>query len=103
MVLLSGVGVAGYHPEGSKLAHFVSEDDKAGTAMAIFSVWGNLGHGLGPILAVAVLSFSGLGSVHYIMIPGLLALPGIVLALILPDIRAGNSAAGPEQALPRQS
>lgn len=86
VVLLSGIGVAGYHLEGSKLAHFVSENDKAGTSMAIFSVGGNLGHGLGPILAVAVLSFSGLGSVHYIMIPGLLA--ALVFMFLLPRFKA---------------
>lgn len=72
-VLLSGIGVAGYHPEGSKLAHFVSEDGKAGSSMAIFSVGGNLGFGLGPLLAVFVLSFSGMGSVYGVMIPGVLA------------------------------
>lgn len=72
-VLLSGIGVAGYHPEGSKLAHFVSEDSKAGSSMAVFSVGGNLGFGLGPLLAMFVLSFSGLDSIHGIMIPGVLA------------------------------
>lgn len=71
-VLLSGIGVAGYHPEASKVAHFVSEDKKAGSSMAIFSVGGNLGFGLGPMLATFVLSFGGLSSVQGVMIPGLL-------------------------------
>lgn len=71
-VLLSGIGVAGYHPEASKVAHFVSEDKKAGSSMAIFSVGGNLGFGLGPMLATFVLGFGGLSSVQGVMIPGLL-------------------------------
>lgn len=84
-VLLSGVGVAGYHPEGSKVAHFVSEDGKAGSSMAIFSVGGNLGFGLGPMLAVFVLSFAGLGSIQGVMIPGLLA--AVVFLFLLPGFK----------------
>lgn len=80
-VLLSGIGVAGYHPEGSKVAHFISEDSKAGSAMAVFSVGGNLGFGLGPVLAVFVLSFGGLGSIQGVMIPGLLAALGFLFLL----------------------
>lgn len=72
-VLLSGLGVAGYHPEASKVAHFVSEDRKAGSSMAIFSVGGNLGFGLGPILATFILGFGGLGSIEGVVIPGLIA------------------------------
>lgn len=72
-VLLSGIGVAGYHPEASKVAHFISDDRKAGSAMAIFSVGGNLGFGLGPLLATFILGFGGLGSIKGVMIPGVLA------------------------------
>lgn len=84
-VLLSGIGVAGYHPEGSKMAHYVSEDDKAGASMAIFSLGGNLGNGLGPILAIFVLGFAGLKSVHYIMIPGIAV--GLLFIYFLPRFR----------------
>lgn len=91
-VLLSGIGVAGYHPEGSKLAHFLSEDSKAGSSMAVFSVGGNLGFGLGPMLAVFVLSFAGLGSIQGVMIPG--ALGAVVFMFLMPrykKILAENS------------
>ncbi|MGI6615669.1 MAG: MFS transporter [Dethiobacteria bacterium] len=84
-VLLSGVGVAGYHPEGSKMAHYISEDEKAGASMAIFSLGGNIGNGLGPILAIFVLSFAGLKSVHYIMIPGIVM--GLFFVYYLPRFR----------------
>ncbi|AFM41376.1 sugar phosphate permease [Desulfosporosinus acidiphilus SJ4] len=82
VVLLSGIGVAGYHPEGSKIAHFISEDSKAGSSMAIFSVGGNIGYGLGPMLAAFVLGFSGLGSIQGVMIPG--ALAALVFVFLLP-------------------
>ena len=85
MVLLSGMGVAAYHPEGSKLAHFVSEEGRAGSSMAVFSVGGNIGFGLGPILAMFVLSFSGLGSVYGVAIPGLLA--ALIFMFFLPSFK----------------
>ncbi|MGI6225204.1 MAG: MFS transporter [Peptococcales bacterium] len=84
-VLLSGIGVAGYHPEGSKLAHLVSEEGKAGSSMAIFSVGGNLGFGLGPMLAMFFLGISGLKSIHGVMVPGVLAT--IVFLFLLPKFK----------------
>lgn len=83
--LLSGLGVAGYHPEGSKLTHLVSRDDKAGTSMAIFSVGGNLGFGLGPMLAIFVLSLSGLDSVPVVIVPGLLAT--VIFLFLMPQFK----------------
>ncbi len=84
-VLLSGIGVAGYHPEGSKVAHFVSEESKAGSSMAVFSVGGNLGFGLGPMLAIFILSFNGLGSIQGVMIPGVLG--ALVFMVLLPRFK----------------
>lgn len=80
-VLISGIGVAGFHPEGSKLAHFVSEKGKAGASMSIFSVGGNLGFGLGPMLAMFLLSFSGLKSIHGVIIPGVVAAVGFLFLM----------------------
>ncbi|MHB8077491.1 MFS transporter [Desulfosporosinus fructosivorans] len=85
-VLLSGIGVAGYHPEGSKLAHYLSEESKAGASMAIFSVGGNLGFGLGPMLAVFVLSFDGLKSIKGVIIPG--ALAALLFMFLLPRFKS---------------
>lgn len=85
-VLVSGMGLAGYHPEGSKLAHVVSEDDRAGASMAIFSVGGNLGYGLGPLLVVFVLGFSGLDSLYGIAIPGVIL--ALVFTFLLPRLGA---------------
>ncbi len=86
VVLLSGIGIAGYHPEGSKLAHYVSKEERAGASMAIFSVGGNLGYGLGPILAVFVLSFAGLDTVHWIAVPGILS--ALLFMFFLPKFKA---------------
>lgn len=85
VVLLSGIGVAAYHPEGSKLVRFISEEQKAGSAMAIFSVGGNLGFGFGPILAMFILSFRGLQSIQWFIIPGLLA--ALIFLFLLPRFK----------------
>ncbi len=55
LVLISGVGSAAYHPEGSKFAGFVSGRKRA-SGMAWFSIGGNLGFALGPIATTAVVA-----------------------------------------------
>src|SRR5438105_8393859 len=59
LVLGSGVGVAAYHPEGSKFAGFVSGRRRA-SGMAWFSIGGNLGYALGPIATTALIAVFGL-------------------------------------------
>ncbi|HHW06428.1 MAG TPA: MFS transporter [Clostridia bacterium] len=71
LVLLSGIGVASYHPEGSKAAHFASGTAKA-SAMSIFSVGGNLGYGLGAAIMAAFLAVGGVKGTVYLLIPGII-------------------------------
>jgi MFS transporter, FSR family, fosmidomycin resistance protein len=47
-VALSGLGTAAYHPEGSKFAAYASGRRRA-SGMALFSVGGNIGYGLGAL------------------------------------------------------
>lgn len=75
-VIVSGLGIASFHPEGFKTAHFFTGEKKA-TGMSIFSVGGNLGIALGPILAIALVTSFGLKGTL-----GMIA-PGILLAGIL--------------------
>src|SRR4029079_1438473 len=53
LVLVSGLGSAAYHPEGSKFAGFVSGRKRA-SGMAWFSIGGNLGFGLRPLVTTAL-------------------------------------------------
>jgi MFS transporter, FSR family, fosmidomycin resistance protein len=76
-VLFAGVGVAAYHPEGSKFASYVSGSRRA-SGMSFFSVGGNVGFALGPILAAAFISAFGLRGGLLLAVPGLL----VGLALI---------------------
>lgn len=58
LVTLSGLGVAAYHPEGFKTAHrFTGTNAAAG--MSVFSVGGNLGFALGPIISLSIVTHLG--------------------------------------------
>ena len=46
-VIVSGIGVAAYHPEATKHAAWIARERPA-TAMSLFSIGGNLGVALGP-------------------------------------------------------
>jgi FSR family fosmidomycin resistance protein-like MFS transporter len=69
-VLVSSIGVAAFHPEASKYAAWLSGDRRS-TAMSVFSVGGNLGVALGPLLAGLIAAQYGLGGVWLLAIPGL--------------------------------
>ncbi len=71
LVILSGLGVASYHPEGYKTASFFTGEKRA-TGMAVFSVGGNLGFALGPVLAIFIIQYLGLSWLPTIMVPALL-------------------------------
>src|SRR3954451_15416497 len=76
LVVVSGLGVAAYHPEGSKFAAYTSGRRRA-SGMSLFSLGGNIGYALGPILATPLVLWQGLrGGL-------LLAVPCLVIALML--------------------
>ena len=69
LVVLSGIGVATFHPEGYRTAHFFTGQRKA-TGMAIFSVGGNVGFSLGPIMFTYLVTYFGLKGTGFFSIPG---------------------------------
>jgi FSR family fosmidomycin resistance protein-like MFS transporter len=77
-VLASGVGVAAYHPEGSKFASYVSGARRA-SGMSLFSVGGNIGFALGPLLATFAVVTLGFGLNGGL----LLAVPGLAVAAFI--------------------
>jgi FSR family fosmidomycin resistance protein-like MFS transporter len=93
--LLSGLGVAAYHPEGSKFARVFSGQNKA-TGMSLFSVGGNIGYAVGPLLAGLFYELAGTrGTLGFLLINGIMSLP---LWASLPKLTAGPEAAGPAPA-----
>src|SRR5579885_2730335 len=76
LVVCSGIGVAAFHPEGSKFAAYASGRRRA-SGMAVFSIGGNVGFALGPLAVGVIVAAHGLRG-------GLaLAVPGLVVAALL--------------------
>jgi FSR family fosmidomycin resistance protein-like MFS transporter len=71
LVVISGFGIASFHPEGYKTAHFFTGEKRV-TGMAIFSVGGNLGFAFGPIISIYIIKYIGFPSLPFIIIPAIL-------------------------------
>ncbi|MGD6749829.1 MFS transporter [Streptomyces sp. BH105] len=81
VVAVSGVGVAAYHPESARVARLASRGSHS--AMAWFSLGGNVGFALAPLLVAAAVAAGGL------RFTPLLALPAAAgAAICLPVLRA---------------
>ncbi|WP_343243919.1 MFS transporter [Streptomyces sp. SID13726] len=66
-VAVSGIGVAAYHPEAARAARAVAPDGNRG--MGWFSLGGNIGFALAPLLVAAVIALSGLGATPLLVVP----------------------------------
>jgi FSR family fosmidomycin resistance protein-like MFS transporter len=73
-IVLSGIGVASFHPEGSRVANYVSGARRA-SGMSLFSVGGNFGFALGPVVVAPLILVFGLHGTAFVLIPtGLMTL-----------------------------
>ena len=82
-VMLSGFGVAAYHPEGYRTATQVAGDRKA-TGVSIFSTGGNIGIAVGPPLITALVTVYGTAGSLGMIVPGLL-MAGLLM-VVLPGL-----------------
>ncbi len=71
LVFISGIGIASYHPEAYKTAYLATGDKKA-TGISLFSVGGNIGYGLGPLVVAFCLTMFGQPGLLLLWVPGLL-------------------------------
>ncbi len=90
-IFISGLGVAAYHPEASRLASVLA-GPQAGTGMSLFSVGGNLGFALGAVGGGAVAAAFGLGGGWLLVVPGVIG--AALIYARLPDAPAPARAAG---------
>jgi len=74
--MISGVGVALFHPEGGKMANVVAGQNK-GTGISNFSVGGNIGFAVGPLIIAATMPFLG---IHASVV---LAIPAVIMVVLL--------------------
>lgn len=84
LVFLAGLGVAAYHPEGTKFAAFASGAKRA-SGMSYFNIGGNTGYALGPIVVTPLVLWLGLEGAIVAMVPVLAA--AVLLARGLPSLR----------------
>jgi FSR family fosmidomycin resistance protein-like MFS transporter len=71
-VMISGVGVALFHPEGGRMVSCVS-GPKKGESMGLFSLGGSIGVAAGPLLAAATLPITGVRGTVIFAVPCLIA------------------------------
>jgi FSR family fosmidomycin resistance protein-like MFS transporter len=79
-VIVSGLGTAAFHPEGSKFAAYASGDRRA-SGMSLFSVGGNIGYALGALVTTPIVIALGLTGGLLLMVPGLVV-AGMLLRVV---------------------
>jgi MFS transporter, FSR family, fosmidomycin resistance protein len=85
LVIVSGLGVAAYHPEGSKFAAYASGRRRA-SGMSLFSIGGNVGYALGPTATTPLVLALGLTGGLLLALPVLAV--AVALLLVLPFLRS---------------
>lgn len=99
LVMISGFGVAAYHPEGYRTATQVAGERKA-TGVSIFSTGGNIGIAVGPPFITLLLTGFGMPGTLGMFLPGLLV--AALLMVVLPGLsrplpaRAQDAALAPK-------
>ena len=89
--MLSGVGVAMFHPEGGRLANLAAGTRKE-NGMSIFAVGGNVGFFVGPLLTAGSLTLLGMrGTIVFIV-------PAMACAIVLLAFNRRFAALGGAQA-----
>lgn len=90
VITLSGIGGAIFHPEAARMVNKVS-GNKRGTALSIFSVGGNSGFAIGPVIAVASITmFSMKGTVVLCFVAIIMAM---ILMMFVPKMKAETAQA----------
>jgi FSR family fosmidomycin resistance protein-like MFS transporter len=106
VLMLSGLGVAAFHPEAARSMNAAAGPRKA-TSMSVFSIGGSTGFALGPLLATGFMLTYGVRGSLLLIVPAaamaivlfsqLRRLPGLPVAA-RPRSEAEPAAAGPRDA-----
>ncbi|HWR40520.1 MAG TPA: MFS transporter [Patescibacteria group bacterium] len=78
IVIVTGLGIAAFHPQGAKMIHNTSQLHSRGQSMAVFSLGGNLGQACGSVFMIALLTLPGTtnNTLYF-------CLPALILAVLL--------------------
>ena len=80
LVVVNGLGIAVYHPEGTKIMHYFTGSRMA-TGMSFFQVGGNLGLALGPLFITYAIAWADLSGTLFYFILGVPMLSILLLFL----------------------
>jgi FSR family fosmidomycin resistance protein-like MFS transporter len=92
----TGMGVGAFHPQAAALARAAGRG--RGLAMSVFTVGGNVGYGVAPLLATLYLAFFGLRHMMVAAVPGLVV--AVALALTFRHFSGHAAGHARRQALP---
>jgi FSR family fosmidomycin resistance protein-like MFS transporter len=90
-LVLSGFGIAMFHPEGARLINHLSQDSKA-TAMSFFGIGGQLGFAIGPLIGTAALLAWGLKGTTVLIVPTIIV--AALVAFKMPGLMSGYETKG---------
>jgi FSR family fosmidomycin resistance protein-like MFS transporter len=85
LVVLGGFGSAVMHPEAGRFSSLLGGSKRA-SAISIFQIGGQIGYGIGPLVAAVLLAHTGAASAIAMSVPGVLA--ALAVATVLPSITA---------------
>lgn len=83
VVIMSGIGVAMFHPQAAKLVNSVSSKNAKGKGMSIFSFGGKVGFTLGSVYTAFLMNLFGMKGTILFLIPGIVF--GIVCSFFNKD------------------
>ena len=83
--MISGIGIAGFHPEGARIAGKLG-GKKKGSSMSIFTLGGTIGIAFGPLLVTPALLNMGLRGSFVLAIPAVSTF--IMIILLYPGMNS---------------
>jgi len=92
LVVLGGFGSAVMHPEAGRFSSLLGGSKRA-SAISIFQIGGQIGYGVGPLVAAVLLAHTGAASAIAMSVPGVLA--ALAVATVLPSFARDADASSP--------
>jgi len=89
--IVSGIGIAAYHPEAARLVNFAAGHQKS-TAMSIFGIGGTLGFTVGPLLISTALLQWGMKGSLVLLVP--VSVMSLIIISYFPILTSLESSAG---------
>jgi FSR family fosmidomycin resistance protein-like MFS transporter len=93
-VVIGGIGSAVMHPEAGRYSSLLGGSRRA-SAISIFQIGGQVGYGIGPLVAAAVIAHAGPSAVFGLGAPGVVA--ALAVALLLPSFARDADARSPRR------